>query len=147
MFICKMNCRTHFGLINGFFLREISDGTTSLANLIWTYLWAKCCVLFSCAWMKQNFQPLSLSTSHFQKQWSLKYKGVVFASHPKSEQDISISLDWLQVMLSGMQEIIKTNLSSKAFFDSRSESICKTKLFLFYVFFQGFSLPTKEQVK
>lgn len=49
-----------------------------------------------------------------------------------SEQDILISLDWLQVMLSGMQEIIEINLSSKAFFGiTGSESKCKIKLFLF----------------
>lgn len=57
-----------------------------------------------------------------------------------SEQDILISLDWLQVMLSGMQEIIKINLSSKAFFEiTGSESKCKIKLFLFSVPFHDFS--------
>lgn len=67
-----------------------------------------------------------------------------------SEQDTLISLDWLQVMLSGMQEIIKINLSSKAFFEiTGSESKCKIKLFLFSVPSMIFhsSCSRKEQVK
>jgi hypothetical protein len=37
-----------------------------------------------------------------------------------------ISLDWLQVKLSGMKEIIKINLSSKSFLEiTGSESKCK----------------------
>lgn len=60
-----------------------------------------------------------------------------------------ISLDWLQVMLSGMQEIIKINLFSMAFFEiTRSESNVKC---YFYSKFSSRvshnSHCTKERVK
>lgn len=86
--------------------------------------------LFYVQGWSQNFQPLSLSLSG-----TLKFKiiKVLFLLHTQvSELETLISLDWLQVMLSGRQEIIKINVSSKAFFEiTESESKCKVMLFLF----------------
>lgn len=67
-----------------------------------------------------------------------------------SELDFLISFDWLQVMLSAMQKIIKINLSSKAFFEIiGSESKGEITVFVFKVLFHDFhsSCSTKEQVK
>lgn len=63
-----------------------------------------------------------------------------------SERDILISLDWLQVMLSGMQEIIKINLSSEAFFEiTGSESKCKNYFYSKLPSMIFHNSPSKEE--
>lgn len=83
MFVCKTNYRMHCGLVNRFCLRGLQTEIPALQ--IWSeFIWGPSAVVPSSApGRSQHFQPLRLSTSHFQKQRSLKYKGVVFASHPR----------------------------------------------------------------